>query len=62
MLNITATFESSDLAIRENIFDVLKRAMDLIKLNELKEILPFAYHSDAGCFNNDAGYFLHCIW
>lgn len=62
MLNITSTFESSDLAIRENIFEVLKRAFSAIKQNELKVILPFAYFTDAGTYANDPKYFLHCIW
>lgn len=35
MLNITSTYESSDLAIWENIFEVLKWAIGAIKKSEL---------------------------
>jgi len=62
MLNITSTFESSDLAIRENIFEVLKRAISAIKTSELKVIAPFAFYTDAGTYSNDPKYFLHCLW
>lgn len=33
ILNIPSSFESSDLAIRENIFDILKRTYQTIRLN-----------------------------
>jgi len=62
MLNIPSSFESSDLAIRENIFDVLKWSLALIKKNELKEINPFAFYTDGGSYSNDGKYFIHCIW
>lgn len=51
-LNIPSTFEASDLAIRENIIEVIKRTYTLIKKNEIKEIVPFAYFTDGGSYQN----------
>ena len=50
------------MAIRENIFDVFKRAITKSKEGELNDLKPFAFFTDGGVYKNSSQYFFQNIW
>jgi hypothetical protein len=60
--NIPVSFERSDLAAREDIFEVFKRAMLASRSSDSVDLQPFAYFTDGGTYGNTSKYFLQNIW
>ena len=61
ILHIPTTFDTSDLAARENIADMVKAVQEVIK-QEAVLISPFAYYTDGGVDTNSNYYFLQHLW
>lgn len=60
--NIPVSFERSDLAVREDIFEVFKRALMASRSRDSVDLQPFAYFTDGGTYGSTSKYFLQNIW